>query len=158
MLGAVLMFVPIYFIAAMFVFPFILASMTTSNPSVFLAFMAMCAIVSITLAWVYASMSPTAAKTWRKILITIALLCFSLPIAGMVLSGAIMHAASDGNTSSNLGAAAGAALGTGFVGWILGIIGFFVGGIFLIIGLLVGRDPRIVYVQQAPPPPSPPQR
>lgn len=46
-------------------------------------------------------------------------------------------------------AAAGAAIGGGLVSGALGFVGFLLGVVFLIIGLLVGRDKQIVYVQQA---------
>jgi hypothetical protein len=43
--------------------------------------------------------------------------------------------------------AAGAAIGGGLISGILGFIGFFLVVVLLIIGLLVGRDKQVIYVQ-----------
>ena len=46
-------------------------------------------------------------------------------------------------------ATAGAAIGGGLVSGFMGILGFFLGAVFLVIGFMVGRDKQIVYVQAA---------
>jgi hypothetical protein len=78
-----------------------------------------------------------AAKAWRKLLITSACLSFSLPLAGMLMAGkAAYHYETKGR---HLESAAMAGAG-GIAAIALGIMGFFLGAIFLTIGLLVGRD------------------
>ena len=78
-----------------------------------------------------------AAKAWRKLLITSACLSFSLPLAGMLMAGkAAYHYETKGR---HLESAAMAGAG-GVAAIALGIFGFFLGAIFLTIGLLVGRD------------------
>ena len=44
-------------------------------------------------------------------------------------------------------AVAGAAIGGGLVTGFMGILGFFLGAVLLIIGFLVGRDGQVVCVQ-----------
>lgn len=46
--------------------------------------------------------------------------------------------------------AAGAAIGGGLVSGFLGFVGFFIGAVLLIIGLLIGRDKQVIYVQAPP--------
>ena len=46
--------------------------------------------------------------------------------------------------------AAGAAIGGGLISGFMGFVGFFLGVVFLIIGLLVGRDKQVVYVERQP--------
>lgn len=78
-----------------------------------------------------------AAKAWRKLLISSACLSFSMPLAGMIIAGkAAYHYEAKGRHLES--AAMGAAGGVFTIA--LGIFGFFLGSIFLIIGLLVGRD------------------
>lgn len=78
-----------------------------------------------------------AAKAWRRLLITSACLSFSMPLAGMLMAGkAAYHYETKGH---HLESAAMAGAG-GIAAIALGILGFFLGAIFLTIGLLVGRD------------------
>jgi hypothetical protein len=91
---------------------------------------------------VVAICAKTAAKAWRRLLISSAVLSFMLPISGIIYTGSFM--ATHVNSSS---AYAGAAIGGGLISGLMGFVGFFLGVIFLIIGLLVGRHERIVYVQ-----------
>ena len=78
-----------------------------------------------------------AAKAWRRLLIANACLCFSLPIAGMIFTGrAAAHSDAMGH---HLQAGATAAAG-GVATVALAIFGFFLGAIFLVVGLLVGRS------------------
>lgn len=95
---------------------------------------------------VLAMTAPVAAKAWRRLLLTSAVLSFMLPLSGLVFTGSYLA------TQSTSGAAetAGAVIGGGLVSGALAFVGFFLGIVFLVVGLLVGRDKQIVYVQQAP--------
>jgi len=94
--------------------------------------------------------SESGAKAWRKLLISAAILSFSLPISGIIFTGGMM--ASQPAVSGEFSAAhtAGVAMGGALVSGFLGFIGFFLGVIFLVIGLLVGRDKQVIYVQAPP--------
>lgn len=94
---------------------------------------------------VLALTAPRAAKAWRRLLITSAIFSFLLPLSGLVYTGAFMASRTDGSAA----ATAGAAIGGGLLSGALGFFGFFLGVVFLIVGLLVGRDPQVIYVQQA---------
>jgi len=83
-----------------------------------------------------------AAKAWRRLLLLSAVLCFAMPLASMIFSGV----ATAEMASHSGAAAAGAMLGGGIVTMVTGVFGFFLGAIFLIAGLLVGRDPKIIIV------------
>jgi len=86
---------------------------------------------------VFAIKANRAAKAWRRLLISTACLSFALPIAGFIMAGkATYHFGTKGH---QLEAAAMATAG-GFVVIFLAILGFFLGAIFLTVGLLVGRD------------------
>ena len=106
------------------------------------------------LAWVasiaIAVMAPRAAKAWRRLLLTAAVLSFMLPLAGLVFTGSFLA-----NHTTGGAEAAGAAIGGGLVSGFLGFVGFFLGVVFLLIGLLVGRDKQVVVVHvpagQTPP-------
>jgi hypothetical protein len=97
-----------------------------------------------------AVMAPHAAKAWRRLLLTSAVLSFMLPLAGIVFTGSVVA-----NHTSSGAEAAGAVIGGGLVSGFLGFVGFFLGVVFLVIGLLVGRDKQVVIVQvpagQTPP-------
>lgn len=78
-----------------------------------------------------------AAQAWRRLLIPCGCLCFALPIFGMILAGRMANHVTSGPPTMD-GAAMLAAGGVGVV--VLGCFGFFLGIIFLVVGLLVGRD------------------
>ena len=99
------------------------------------------------LAWVVsiviAILSPRPAKAWRRMLIILALVSFTMPLASMFF-------AVGGISQSDSGAeAAGAAVAGGVISILSGFFAFFMGGISLIIGLLIGRDPKVVVVHSA---------
>ena len=98
-----------------------------------------------------ALMAPRAGKAWRRLLISSALLSFMLPLSGLIYTGSFMATRTTGGAE-----AAGAAIGGGLVSGFLGFFGFFLGLVFLVIGLLVGRDREVVYVQ-APAGSAPPR-
>jgi len=93
-----------------------------------------------------AVMAPSASKAWRRLLLTSSVFSFLMPLSGLIFTGAYMA-----NNTKGGAEAAGAAIGGGLVSGALGFIGFFLGVIFLIVGLLVGRDKQIVYVERPTP-------
>ena len=99
------------------------------------------------LGFVIALMAKSAPKAWRRLLLTAAVLSFLLPLSGLVYTGSFMATHVDPAAKYAGAQAAGAAIGGGLVSGILGFIGFFLGVVFLIIGLLVGRDKQVIYVQ-----------
>ncbi len=104
-------------------------------------------IVGITIA----VMAPSAAKAWRRLLITSAVLSFLLPLSAIVFTGSQVASTMEKGGEYAGAAAAGAAIGGGLVSGFMGILGFFLGAVFLVIGLLVGRDKQVVYIQAPPP-------
>ena len=102
---------------------------------------------------IIAVMAPSAAKAWRRLLITSGVLSFLLPLSAIVFTGSHVAGTLEKGGEYAGAAAAGAAIGGGLVSGFMGILGFFLGAVFLVIGLLVGRDKQVVYVQ-APPPAS----
>ncbi|OGV70415.1 MAG: hypothetical protein A2283_18995 [Lentisphaerae bacterium RIFOXYA12_FULL_48_11] len=86
---------------------------------------------------IFAIKANRAAKVWRRLFISNACLSFALPLAGFITAGkAVHHFAVKGH---ELEAATMAGAG-GIAAILLGILGFFLGAIFLTVGLLVGRD------------------
>ncbi len=117
------------------------ASHPDSNPGA-LAFFAMW-MVGIAIA----VMAPSASKAWRRLLLTCAVMAFLLPLSGLVYTGSYM-AGMDSTGQHSAAAATGAAIGGSLVSGFLGFVGFFLGVIFLVIGLLVGRDKQVVYIER----------
>lgn len=89
--------------------------------------------------------APAAAKAWRRLLITAGIMSFLLPLAGILYTGSYVATKTSGNAE-----AAGALIGGGLVSGALGFVGLFLGVVFLVIGLLVGRDKQVVYVERPP--------
>ena len=109
---------------------------------------AMAFFVFWVVAVVMALTAPRAGKAWRRLLITSGLLSFAMPISSLIFSGAqVADAASQGGEYASA-AVAGAALAGGMVTAITGFVGFFLGVIFLVIGLLVGTDKQIVIIKE----------
>jgi len=98
------------------------------------------------IAWVVgivvAVKAPNAGKAWRRLLLTASVFSFLLPLAGVVFTGVFMATQTNGGAE-----AAGAAIGGGLASGVLGFVGFFLGVVFLLIGILVGRDKQVIYVQ-----------
>jgi hypothetical protein len=103
-------------------------------------------IVSI----VVAVKAQSASKAWSRLLITSGLLSFLLPLSAMVFTGTQVAKTIEKGGQYVDAATAGAAIGGGLVSGFMGILGFFLGAVFLVIGFMVGRDKQIVYVQAAP--------
>jgi hypothetical protein len=100
---------------------------------------------------VVALKAPTAAKAWRRLLITSGVLSFLLPLSAIVFTGSHVAGTLERGGQYAGAAAAGAAIGGSLVSGLMGILGFFLGAVFLVIGLLVGRDKQVIYVQAPPP-------
>ena len=77
----------------------------------------------------YSYKAETAGVVWRFLLLTSSVLCFLMPLASFIWSG---HQVA--STES-----AGAIIGGGLITMISTFFGFFLGIVFLIIGLLVGK-------------------
>jgi len=100
---------------------------------------------------VIAVRSESAPKAWRKILISCAVLSLLLPLSGLIFTGSVMTTHVDPDAQYAGAQAAGAAIGGGIISGVMGFVGFFLGAVFLVIGLLVGRDKQVVYMQAPPP-------
>ena len=97
---------------------------------------------------IVALMAKTAAKAWRRLLVSSAVLSFLAPISAIIYTGSFMATQVD-TASEYAGAqAAGAAIGGGLLSGFMGFVGFFLGVVFLIIGLLIGKDKQVVYVEK----------
>jgi hypothetical protein len=89
-----------------------------------------------------------AGKAWRRILVTSAILSFAMPLSSFIFTGSqVAEVATQGGEYAGA-AAAGAALGGGLITAISGFLGFFLGVIFLVVGLLTGRDKKIVVIKE----------
>lgn len=132
----------------------VVAVMLSSNPRdggqavgiVFLLAWAASALVAL--------LAPRAAKAWRRLLIASGILSFSLPLAAFIFTGLVVNQEMARGGEYAEAAAAGAALGGGMVVALTGLLGFFLGLIFLVIGLLVGRDKQVVVVRETTGPAS----
>jgi cytochrome c oxidase assembly factor CtaG len=91
--------------------------------------------------------APAAAKAWRRLFLSSAVLSFLLPLSGLIYTGSYV-ASMDSTAEHATAAAAGAAIGGTLVSGFMGFVGFFLGIVFLILGLLVGRDKQIVYIER----------
>lgn len=89
-----------------------------------------------------------AGKAWRRIFVTSAILSFTIPLSSFIFTGSqVTEAASQGGEYAGA-AAAGAILGGGFITAISGFLGFFLGVIFLVLGLLTGRDKEVIIIKE----------
>ena len=89
-----------------------------------------------------------AGKAWRRILVTSAILSFAMPLSSFIFTGVqVTQAATQGGEYAGA-ATAGAALGGGLITAISGFLGFFIGIIFLVVGLLTGRDKDVVVIKE----------
>ena len=102
---------------------------------------------------VIAVKAPSTGKAWRWLLICDGVLSFLLPLSALIFTGTQVAGQLEKGGEYAGAAATGAAIGGTLVSGFMGFVGFFLGVVFLVIGLLVGRDKQIVYLQ-APPPPA----
>lgn len=98
------------------------------------------------IALVIALTAPRAGKAWRRLLLISGLMAFMLPLSGIIFTGSYVATKVDHNSAHAAAEAAGATIGGALVSGALGFIGFFLGVILIISGLLVGRDKQVVYV------------
>ena len=89
-----------------------------------------------------------AGKAWRRILVTSAILSFAMPLSSFIFTGSQVTKAATQGGEYAAAAAAGAALGGGLITAITGFLGFFLGIIFLVVGLLTGRDKEVVVIKE----------
>lgn len=102
------------------------------------------------IALVIALTAPRAGKAWRRLLIISGLMAFMLPLSGIIFTGSYVATKVDHTSAHAAAEAAGATIGGALVSGALGFIGFFLGVILIIVGLLTGRDKQVVYVQASP--------
>lgn len=76
--------------------------------------------------------SNSSKQAWKRLLITAAILSFLLPVSSMLFTGIFIAEETSGRAE-----AAGGLVGGALVTGITGVFGFFMGVIFLIIGLLI---------------------
>lgn len=89
---------------------------------------------------VIAVSAKSASKAWRRLFISSGLLSFFLPLSAIFFTGARVSSAIDKGGDMAAVTVTSAALSGGLLTGFMSILGFFLGAIFLIIGLLVGRD------------------
>jgi len=106
----------------------------------FLIFFGIAILISIS--------SENGAKAWRRILITSSIISFLLPISAIIYSFSFMATKIDRSDEFAGAQAVGAAIGGSLVTGLYSIFGFFLGVVFLIIGLLIGREKTIVYINK----------
>jgi hypothetical protein len=102
------------------------------------------------IALVIALTAPRVGKAWRRLLIISGLMAFMLPLSGIIFTGSYVATKVDHTSAHAAAEAAGATIGGALVSGALGFIGFFLGVILIIVGLLTGRDKQVVYVQAPP--------
>ncbi|UZD96466.1 hypothetical protein LOY64_05520 [Pseudomonas corrugata] len=96
--------------------------------------------VTLILALAIAVSAPTAGKAWRRLLVTSGIAPFMLPLAGIVFTGS--------HIATNNGAHSGRKPSEPRLAWLFkDSLAFFLGVICLIIGLMVGRDKQVIYIQ-----------
>lgn len=103
------------------------------------------ASISFLVLWVtgivMAVRSERAGKAWKKLLMTSGILLFLYPIAGIIFSIGYMFMEAP-TAEDQAYQVAGGFIGGGAITITLAIIGFFLGAIFMIIGVQVGKDKR----------------
>lgn len=124
----------------------LLIGIATASSSGKGSFGALAFLVFWIVSFVLALSASTAGKAWRRLLISSAVLSFLLPISGLIFTGS--HIAAQTDTSGAV--TAGAAIGGTLLSGALGFLGFFLGIVFLVVSLLVGRHKQVVYVQALP--------
>ncbi len=98
------------------------------------------------IALIIALTAPRTSKAWRRLLITSGLLAFAMPISSLIFSS--IQIADATNQSVEYTGVISTMLVGSVVTIITGFVGFFLGVIFLVIGLLVGRDKQIVIIKE----------
>jgi hypothetical protein len=103
---------------------------------------------------IVAVLAPSIGKAWRRVLLSIAVASFALPLASLFATGRQVATVTQAGGAHVDASIVGTMLGGGIAAGFMGIIGLFMGVIFLLVGLMVGRDSRVIYVQAPQPGPS----
>lgn len=93
-------------------------------------------LAAAAIAWI----APSAGKAWRRLLIGCGLLSLAIPLSTLLASAVAGAELSAVNGEPSGAAAAGAFIGAGAVTVFSGFVSLFLAAIFLIAGLLIGRD------------------
>ncbi len=80
--------------------------------------------------------SQSASKAWRRLLISCGIFSLALPLSAMVMSSSLLASGPQGDSAYMAGSAIGYGAATVFTGF----VSIFLAAIFLITGLLIGRD------------------
>lgn len=89
-------------------------------------------VVAVAIVW----KANSASKAWRRLLISCGIFSLALPLSAMLLSGSLMAQGPQGDAAY----AAGSVIGYGAATVFTGFVSIFLAAIFLITGLLIGRD------------------
>lgn len=127
---------------------FLATLITASNPEAAGQLGAIAFFVFWAIALVLAVTASRAGKSWRRLLLTSSVLSFALPLSSFIFTGQQVTQAAEAGGDYAGAAAAGAMIGGGLITAAAGFLGFFLGVIFLIIGLLVGRDKQVIIVKE----------
>lgn len=92
--------------------------------------------IAIAIVWFAA----TPGKAWRRLLVICGLFCLMLPISTFLMTGVLSAEVAQQGGEHAAGATAGTIIGGGIATVLTGVISFFMAAIFLIVGLLVGKD------------------
>jgi uncharacterized membrane-anchored protein len=79
--------------------------------------------------------SQSSGRAWKWMMINSSILCFLLPISSMLFTGVFLA-----EETSGAAEAAGGLIGGAILTSVTGVLGFFLGVVFLIIGLVVGNN------------------
>ena len=96
---------------------------------------------------VVALMAPRAAKVWRRLFLTAAIVCLVGPLSMCVGTAGLVSATSEASKSAAAGF--GAAAAGGIASMVVGFFAFFLAAILLVLGLLIGRDKQPPSAQTA---------
>jgi uncharacterized membrane-anchored protein len=86
-------------------------------------------------AFLIALKSQSPVRAWKWMMINSSVLCFLLPISSMIFTGIFVA-----EETSGAAEAAGGLIGGAIVTGVTGFLGFFLGLVFLVIGLAVGNN------------------
>lgn len=93
-------------------------------------------------------MAATGKKAWGRVFLVTAMFCFALPLSSFLFTGAGISEAASSSAEHSGAAMAGAAIGGGLVTMVSGFIGFFMGVVFLILGLSLNKDKQVVIIRE----------
>lgn len=105
-------------------------------------------VLFLALGLVEALLASTVAKAWSRIFITSAILCFIAPITSV--AGTLISTILEAGKLDELSGLTALAffVGGGLLTVIIAFTGLFLGLTFLVLGLLIGRDKQIIYIEK----------